>query len=804
MAITAADGRFTEVNPAFCAVTGYAAEELTELDFWSLIYPEDLARCNDLVQHLLAGAIPNFIVENRLLRRSGGSVWIRQSASLATGPDGAPQIIILTEDITDRKQAEEALRTSLETFRAAAERASDIVYEWDLRSGKVTTYGMRPDRLGGRKPPETIEDFKRIVHPDDVERVAQALRRQIEDGEPYQCEYRLLGEDGQIYFCSDRGVALRTAAGEPYKWVGLVTDITEKRVVEQAISEFDAIIHSSEDAIVGIDFSGQITSWNSGAERLLGYEEAEIVGQPAMVLLSGAPCAERLVDSIKSATHGSVQRVEEAGLVRKDGRPIQASLTISPVRKRDGQITGAALIARDIRDRKQVEEQLAYLASHDHLTGLANRLLFAEDLQKAIGRAGDAGLNVGIVYIDLDGFQFVNDTLGHEAGDSLLKQIAERFSSRVRPSDTLARTGGDEFMLIVTKLQDPDIAMVVAERLLAALKEPFSVAGRELYVTASVGISLFPRDGRDVSTLRRAADTAMFEAKHSGKNRIRVFSPEMRTALVERLELESDLRRALDRNELSLDFQPMFRISDQRQMACEALARWLHPRRGFIEPGRFIPVAEETGLIHQLGLWVLEQAVRECLAWQERGMSGVRVAVNASALEFSRPDFVDTVFAVLERTGLRGDLLELELTESMLVVDIEDSILKMTRLRTRGVRISVDDFGTGYSSLGYLHRLPVDTLKIDRCFVKEIGINTSALPLIRGMVALAHSIGKRVVVEGVETPEQLEMMRAAGCDEVQGHLLGWPGLPVAGVCSELAALSGHVAEDAGDPRPTPA
>jgi EAL domain-containing protein (putative c-di-GMP-specific phosphodiesterase class I) len=267
----------------------------------------------------------------------------------------------------------------------------------------------------------------------------------------------------------------------------------------------------------------------------------------------------------------------------------------------------------------------------------------------------------------------------------------------------------------------------------------------------------------------------------------------MSIAFIERLELESDLRSALDRGELSLDFQPILRVSDQRQIAYEALVRWFHPSRGFVPPSRFIPVAEETGLIVRLGEWVMEAACRECRSWQKRGLELVRVAVNVSALEFARPNFVENVLAILDRSGMPSDLLDLELTETMLMRDIEDSVRKMSRLRARGIRISVDDFGTGYSSLGYLHRLPVDTLKIDRCFVNEIGVNSSAVPLISGMISLAHSIGKRVVVEGVETAGQLEILRKIGCDEVQGLFLGRPGLPPSSLEAQLAALSRDMA-----------
>jgi diguanylate cyclase (GGDEF)-like protein/PAS domain S-box-containing protein len=794
MAITDVAGKFFDVNAAFCQITGYSPGELTLLDFQSIVHPDDRERREDLLKQLLDGEIPSFVIEKRLRRKDDGLVWVRDSVSLADDQGETPRVIVLLEDITERKQAEEDLRGSEERFRIAAENASDIIYEWDLRTGRVATYGTNSDRFGGRPVPENFETFQRMVHPDDLPRREAALLRQIEQGERYDCEYRILGEAGQVYFCSDRGVALRDAAGRPYKWVGLVTDITERREAQEAMSQLAAIVQCSEDAIVGLSLSGLITSWNKGAEKLLGYPVSQAIRMQVTSLLAPGD----ILDVVACVSRGEVCRLPECTLLRSDGGAVSVSLTVSPTRKPGGQITGAAMIARDIQERKRAQQELEHLAWHDPLTGLPNRLLLAESLERAIVRAQHSSLMTGAIFIDLDGFKFVNDTLGHEAGDALLQQVTERLKTRVRPIDTLARMGGDEFMLVVPDLSAPEAAMSLAERLAEVLKEPFQIAGHPLYITASMGISLYPQDGFNVSTLRRAADAAMYEAKRGGKDRIRFFTPEMSHAFIARLELESDLRGALDRSELSLEFQPIIRLSDQRQIAYEALVRWFHPSRGSVSPGRFIPVAEETGLIVALGEWVMEAACRECRSWQKRGRGLVRVAVNVSALEFARPNFVDNVLTILDRTGMQGDLLDLEVTETILIRDIEDSIGKMARLRAHGIRISVDDFGTGYSSLGYLQRLPVDTLKIDRCFVTELGVNPAALLLISGMISLAHSVGKRVIVEGVETPAQLEMLRGIGCDEVQGRLLGYPEALFYGMENQLSALSQGVGEAAGE------
>jgi diguanylate cyclase (GGDEF)-like protein len=402
-------------------------------------------------------------------------------------------------------------------------------------------------------------------------------------------------------------------------------------------------------------------------------------------------------------------------------------------------------------------------------------LLLADRLADSIANADRCTSGTAVIFLDLDGFKFVNDTLGHEAGDALLKQVAERLSACIRPGDILARMGGDEFMVVVNGVNDDQVARSVAERLGASLGGSFVVDRHELFITASMGISIYPRDGANVSALRRNADAAMYEAKQSGKDRVHFYTPALGARFQARLELETDLRHALDHGELCLHYQPVYTTSDHRLTAYEALARWPHPTLGFVPPNRFIPVAEETGLIFRLGEWVLREACRQCRWWQEHGQPAVSVSVNVSPLQFARADFAVTVLGALRDSGLAGGLLELELTESSVLHDVESAGQKMSQLREHGIRISVDDFGTGYSSLGYLPRLPIDTLKIDRCFVAQIGESDTAVPLIQGMISLAHNIGKRVIVEGVETAAQLEILRNLGCDEVQGFLLGRPG-----------------------------
>lgn len=434
--------------------------------------------------------------------------------------------------------------------------------------------------------------------------------------------------------------------------------------------------------------------------------------------------------------------------------------------------------------------ELSYRANHDALTDLPNRRLFADRLEQAIARGRRNGEKVALLYVDLDGFKVVNDTLGHALGDFLLNEVVKRMKGRLRQSDTLARMGGDEFTLIATDMDQPDAAGVLAARLGEALQAPFLIDGNELFVTASMGISIYPDDGRDVTELLRSADTAMYEAKRLGRNRAVFYTPEIGRAANERMNLEAHLRSAIQDDEFSLHYQPQFELGSHRLVRFEALLRWDNPILGSVPPATFIPVAEECGLIIPIGNWVMEEACRTARKWHEAGCRGIPVAVNVSAVQFCREDFVGTVTHILRAMNLDPSLLELELTETAIVRSLPEIAPKIGELRQLGIRVAIDDFGSGYSSFSYLEKLPVSAVKINRSFIQGLESAPRALSVVKGMVALAHSIGLRVVVEGVETAGQLEALFGSGADDVQGYLLGRPR-PVEEHVPELSADATH-------------
>jgi diguanylate cyclase (GGDEF)-like protein/PAS domain S-box-containing protein len=549
----------------------------------------------------------------------------------------------------------------------------------------------------------------------------------------------------------------------------IALDITERKKADEALRFSQFSIDRSPDLILWIDSNARIFYANDAAEQKLDYTKEDLLSMRFMDIDCGfgsLACARRVRElrSGGSMTLESYHRTK-AGLVF----PVELSLNYLEL---DGR-GFVCCMSRDITERKQAERELSHQAQHDQLTGLPNRRFFETRLEHCIEAARLTESGLAVLYFDLDGFKLINDTHGHSLGDTLLKQCVRRIQACVRETDVLARMGGDEFTLIATGLDGRNNAAGIAEKLLSSFSGSFVVDGHELLVTASLGISLFPSDGADGNTLLRHADAAMYEAKREGKNRMRFFSPEMNAKVRERLELENHLRRALDRGELVLYYQPEISLRSNELVRNEALLRWNHPTLGLIHPAKFIPIAEETGLIVPIGNWVLEEACRQTRKLCDAGFRA-GVGVNVSSLQFSRPDFVDTVTEVLRRTGLSPLLLELELTESVVMQGVDDVAAKIRELRTLGISVSIDDFGTGYSSLSYLQKLRIDNLKIDRSFIRDVPNDPDALALTKALVSLAHSLGMKVVIEGVETRPQLDAIRGIGCDIVQGFLLGRP------------------------------
>jgi diguanylate cyclase (GGDEF)-like protein/PAS domain S-box-containing protein len=542
--------------------------------------------------------------------------------------------------------------------------------------------------------------------------------------------------------------------------------------VEAQLQHQAQILDHLHESVITMDQSGFITSWNRGAERLFGYTSVEAVGRNILFLYDDED------PSFHDPFLEGGGRLMEVRRKKKSGEVFWASLSLSPLCDIDNRSMGLIAYLTDITERKEAEERIHHLAYYDALTGLPNRTLLTKLVDQAVAVAQRSGMQGCVLFIDLNRFKLINDALGRQAGDQLLREVAGRFRQALREQDVVARLGGDEFAVGLFEIGQDLEASMVAQKLMAALSEPFIIDGNDLRVGAAIGISVYPQDGTDAETLLRQADIAMYRAKQGMEaDGVAFYSQDMNQGMHERMKIESGLRQALGNGELLLHYQPKFSIHDGTIVGAEALVRWRHPERGMVPPAEFIPLAEATGLVVQVGEWVLEQACAQAQEWKRAGMQPIRLAVNVSAREFTQA-LPGRVQETLRRYGLEPDWLELEITESTLMHNIDRVIGIMDRITALGVALSLDDFGTGYSSLSYLKRFPIDTLKIDRSFTMGLPTDANDCAIASTIISIAQQLKHRVIAEGVETAEQVAFLRSAGCNEVQGYLYSRP-LPAA-------------------------
>jgi diguanylate cyclase (GGDEF)-like protein/PAS domain S-box-containing protein len=559
----------------------------------------------------------------------------------------------------------------------------------------------------------------------------------------------------------------------------------ERKIMDEALfgekERAQVTLNSIGDAVVCTDIAGNITFLNLVAEKMTGWSRQDSAGRPMAEVC-------RILDAMTRKTTPNpmemavgqdriVHLPSNCILIRRDGFETPIEDSVAPIHDREGQVTGAVIVLRDMSAAHAMALQMTHSAQHDFLTGLPNRVLLNDRVSQAIALAPRHRKEVAVLFLDLDGFKHINDSLGHPIGDKLLQSIAKRLVDCVRGTDTVSRQGGDEFVVLLSEVEHSEDAAITARRMLHAVAEAHSIDQHDLHVTASIGVSVYPDDGPDAETLIKNADTSMYQAKENGRHSYQFFKPAMNVRAVERQSIEESLRRALERKEFALHYQPKINLTTGEITGAEALIRWTHPTRGPVSPAQFIPVAEDCGLILPIGKWVLREACMQARAWLDAGLHPATMAVNISAMEFRDENFLKSVFTILKDTGLDPKSLELELTETVLMKRAESAASVLQTLRTSGVRVAVDDFGTGYSSLSYLRKFPIDALKIDQSFVRQITTAPDDTTIVTAVISMGRSLKLRVIAEGVESQEELAFLQAHQCDEAQGYYFSRPVLP---------------------------
>ncbi len=665
-----------------------------------------------------------------------------------------------------------------EQYRSIFENAVEGIYQTTVDGRYLRVNPALADIYGYASPEDLIANLTDIacqlyVDPGKREAFADLMARQ---DRVHSFEARVFRRDGSIIWISESARCVRDADGRIRYYEGTVQDITERKQHEEKIRLLATVFDSVADGILIVDPELTVQAINPAYEIMTGFQREELLRRP-LVLFAPGSLERDFIDAIWTTARQSGRWQGEVTSFRHSGDAFAAALSVTSVRAPNGVLEHYVLTIADISQRKSQEHQIRYQASFDRLTDLPNRWLVCERLEEAIARAQRTKSKVAVAFLDLNRFKQVNDTLGHHAGDELLKLVARRLRNCTRMTDTVGRLGGDEFLIVAPDAADRSAGARLVEKVLYSMDEPFAVHNQELFCGASIGIAFYPDDGETADQLLRNADLAMYHAKRNPEHKYVFYDGEMRERSGFTLGLESDLRRASGGGEFELHFQPKIDLAGNRTIGAEALIRWRHPIRGMVSPAEFIPLAEETGLIWEIGAWTLIESCRRLADWIRRDLPIPSVSVNLSPRQFQDARLVGFVRSVVESAGIPPGRLELELTEGAMIGDIEKAVTILNGLKDIGVRLSIDDFGTGYSSLAYLKRFPIDTLKIDRSFVRDIVKSTTDPAIVGTIVNLAESLGFDTIAEGVETQEQADMLRQQRCTRIQGFLISRP-LPV--------------------------
>ncbi|WP_040475589.1 sensor domain-containing protein [Paramagnetospirillum caucaseum] len=769
------DGVVVAANPAYARLFGYdVADDMAGHPIIETLAPEEHSRVGEIIRRRAAGADVAPVYTAKGLRRDGSRFDLEIGASVFQ-MDGESYFIAVLRDVSEAEDSKRRLTESEERFRNLFMMSPDPT--WIIQDNRFVECNQAAVNILGYPDADSLKN----VHPSELSPDAQP------DGESsFAKAERMMGlamanglhrfewahrrHDGSV-FPAEVTLSATLLQGRPSIYCTW-RDITERHQAEAQMRLAAGVFDSTHEGIVVTDTNGIILSVNPAFTRITGYAGCEVIGKTPAVLKSHRQ--DR--NFYRAMWDDLLKKGEWRGELwnrRKDGEAYLEWLTISAVAGPDGKPSRYVAVFSDVTELRRKDDQIRHQAYHDALTGLPNRFLLADRLDHALEVSRRVQTQVAVLFLDLDRFKVINDSLGHHEGDKLLVEVARRVGQTVRRSDTVSRLGGDEFVVVLSSFSDTTEVALVAEKIIAALARPLRLAGKAVHSGTSIGIAVFPQDGEDAATLLKNADTAMYQAKAGGRRCFRFFDRSMNEHAVRRLELEAQLRQAIDSNQLELHYQPKVLVETGGLAGLEALLRWNHPEQGRIPPMEFIPLAEETGLIIPLSYWVIEEACRKLAKWRKGG-ADVKVAINLSARQFHDEKLPQRIEAILQRNKVPGSALEIELTEGAVMDDPGRAIVILQRLRALGLRVSVDDFGTGYSSLAYLKRFPINAVKIDRSFVMDLPGDAEDAAIVRAILDLARALNLDVVAEGVETAEQLDFLAQAGCGQVQGYYFSPP------------------------------
>lgn len=774
-------GRFTSLNKAGERVSGYSRDEVLQLAVEDVLPPELVPIAHEMLAKKITGEETTTFYELELVAKDGHRVPVEVGTRLIYENSKPAGVQGIARDITDRKRAEAELKQSLSLLRSTLESTYDGMLVVDLQ-GNVGSYNRRYSEMWDMPP----EELKRPVNEGTLGFVSSLMKnpeafvrrfREISvkpDAESFDI---LEFKDGRVF---ERYSTPQLIDGKPVGRVWSFRDVSDRKQAEDALLASERRYrHLFERNLAGVyrnSLDGRILDCNDACARIFGYSNREeLIEQGAFDAYFDATLRNSVLERLKKDK--SVTNLE-VRLRRRDGTPVWILENVTLIDDEDGQPSCLEGTLIDITDRKIAEQKIEYHAYHDELTGLPNRVLFKDRLTIALGQARRFKRTVAVMFLDLDQFKFVNDTLGHSAGDQLLWGVGERLSNAVREQDTVARLGGDEFTLLLNELNGEDDAVIIAQKILQTIAQPFVLEGQELFLTTSIGIALYPNDGDDAETLLKNADSAMYQAKERGRNTYQLCTPEMNRRAMERMTVQKALRRAFEREDFEVHYQPIVKLSTGDLVGMEALLRWHHPDRGLVDAKEFIEIAEEMRLLLGIGEWVLETACRQVRAWQELSLQPITIAVNLSTRQFHQRDMLKTVQRILMTTGLSPKMLALEITETTAMSNLDLTLDVLRQAREIGVRLWMDDLGTGQSSLKHLKRFALDRVKIDQSFVRDIPADAGDAAIVSAVIAMGHALGLKVIAEGVESQAQLEFLREQDCEEIQGHFISRPLPPM--------------------------